>query len=170
MPGRDRPMLAERPRPAAQQPTVALAPAPVAPVPAGTVESQPLPGPDGTLPIDPNAPIPDNGIQVAATPAAAPAAQAVQVGRLDVAGGWRISSGGDTCSLSMALTSWTGGYRASTRGCSGPALKDVSAWNLEGGRVTLINSSGATVARLSPASKREFSGQTDAGAPVSMTR
>ena len=40
------------------------------------------------------------------------------VGRTDLLGGWTITSGGDSCQLFMTLTSWTGGYRASTRGCN----------------------------------------------------
>ena len=50
----------------------------------------------------------------------------------------------------MTLTTWAGGYRASTRGCSNAPLQTISAWNMEGGQVQLLNDAGATVARLYP--------------------
>src|SRR5262249_18254847 len=69
---------------------------------------------------------------VAASAAPPQAASAGGLGRTDLLGGWTIASGGDSCQLFMTLTSWTGGYRASTRGCSNGTLKSISAWNLEG--------------------------------------
>ncbi|MGQ7793914.1 AprI/Inh family metalloprotease inhibitor [Faunimonas sp. B44] len=94
----------------------------------------------------------------------------MDVGRTDLLGGWTVSSGGSSCQLFMSLTSWSGGYRATTRGCSAPALQGVSAWNLEGRQVTLVDQSGATVARLYPSSKTQFNGQTSGGAAVSFSR
>lgn len=105
------------------------------------------------------------------TPAATPvAATAGGVGRTDLLGGWTISAAGDSCQLFMTLTTWAGGYRASTRGCNSASLQTISAWNMEGGQVQLLNDSGTTVARLYPASKTQFSGQTDGGGPISVTR
>jgi hypothetical protein len=70
----------------------------------------------------------------------------------------------------MTLTTWSGGYRASTKGCNSDALKTISAWNMEGRQVQLLNDTGTTVARLFPSSKTNFSGQTQGGGPVSVTR
>jgi hypothetical protein len=124
---------------------------------------EPLPGePPGAVDTaalpDPNAP-------------AAPAAPAPSgnVSRTDLLGGWTIASSGDSCQLFMTLTSWTGGYRASTRGCSSAALKSISAWNLEGKQVVLAGSGGAPVARLSSAGGNRFDGQLG-GAQVSFYR
>ena len=64
----------------------------------------------------------------------------------------------------MTLTSWTGGYRASTRGCQSPALKSISAWSLSGSQVVLAGASGAPVARLSSAGGNRFNGQIEGGA------
>ena len=106
-------------------------------------------------------------MQVAAT---APTATDVAVGRTDLLGGWTITAAGDSCQLFMTLTTWSGGYRASTKGCGNAALQKISAWNMEGNQVQLLNDSGTTVARLYPASKTLFNGQTEGGGPVSVSR
>lgn len=149
----------EAPRQAAQ-------PRPVAAAPTGAVTAAPLPPPSGME-------TPATGLAAldpsqAATPA--PGSGNVAIGRPDLLGSWTISAAGDSCQLTMALTTWTGGYRASTRGCSNDALQGISAWNLEGQQVQLLNDSGATVARLYPASKTQFNGQTEGGGPVSFSR
>lgn len=159
---------------------LARAPAPLPPLaaaPAGSVSAIPLPPPAGTPPagtdvaaasglaaLDPAA---QNASPAAA--AAAPAA-GVEVGRTDLLGGWTISSAGDTCQLFMTLTTWSGGYRASTKGCKNPAIQNISAWNLEGRQVQLLNDSNTTVARLYASSKTQYEGQTEGGGPVSVTR
>lgn len=148
--------------------------------PAGQVTQSALPPPAATAPTDPSA-MPAAGTQVAAlgpqpataaatAPAAAPAKAQVEIGRTDLLGGWTVNSGGSTCQLFMSLTTWSGGYRATTRGCSSPELQGVSAWNLEGQQVKLVNESGATAVRLYASSKTQFSGQTGGGTAVSVSR
>ncbi len=90
--------------------------------------------------------------------------------RTDLLGGWTIASGGENCQLFMTLTSWTGGYRASTRGCNNDVLKSISAWNLNGGQVVLAGNGGAPVAHLASSGSGRFDGQTNAGAGVSFYR
>ncbi len=93
------------------------------------------------------------------------------LGRTDLLGGWTISSSGDSCQLFMTLTTWTGGYRASTRGCSNGVLKSISAWNLDGKQVVLAGAAGAPVARLSSSGNNRFDGRTEGGAtPVTFYR
>jgi hypothetical protein len=108
----------------------------------------------------------------AAQPGTAPApAASGTIGRTDLLGGWTISSSGDSCQLFMTLTSWTGGYRASTRGCTSDTLKSISAWNLAGSQVVLAGQGGATVARLSSSGGNRFDGSTEGGgAPVTFYR
>ena len=101
---------------------------------------------------------------------AAPAATASTVGRTDLLGGWTISASGDSCQLFMTLTSWTGGYRASTRGCSSDVLKSISAWNLQGSQVVLAGQGGSPVATLNSSGNNRFDGQTGGGVPVSFFR
>jgi hypothetical protein len=150
---------------------VSRAPAPLAAAPTGSVTGAPLPPPSsvtqpltstGLAALDPSA--------QAAVPATSVAATGVEVGRTDLLGGWKISAAGDSCQLFMTLTTWAGGYRASTRGCGSAPLQTISAWNMEGRQIQLLNDSGATVARLYPSSRTEFSGQTEGGGPVTVIR
>jgi hypothetical protein len=145
-------------------------PAPVAAAPAGTVTGTTLPPPDGsvtgTLPsglasLDPSA---DAGT------AASPPAGSTEIGRTDLLGGWKINAAGESCQLFMTLTTWAGGYRASTRGCGNATFQGISAWNIEGGQVQLLNDAGTTVARLYASSRTELNGQTPGGGPVTVTR
>ena len=92
------------------------------------------------------------------------------IGRTDLLGGWTIASSGDSCQLFMTLTSWTGGYRASTRGCSSEQLKSISAWNLNGSQVVLAGQGGAPVATLQSSGGTRFDGQISGGGPVSFYR
>jgi hypothetical protein len=90
-----------------------------------------------------------------------PPATGGELGRTDLLGGWTIASGGDSCQLFMTLTSWTGGYRASTRGCNNDVLKSISAWNLNGKQVVLAGQGGTPVARLASSGANRFEGQTE---------
>jgi hypothetical protein len=92
------------------------------------------------------------------------------VGRTDLLGGWTVSAAGDSCQLFMTLTTWAGGYRASTRGCKTAPLQTISAWNMESGQVQLLNDAGTTLARLYPTSKTQFNGQTAGGGPITVSR
>lgn len=132
-------------------------------------------GQDDLQPLDPLAPAPGtvttqtDGTQLAAAPVAEPSG-ALDIGRSDMAGGWKLSSAGDNCMAFMALTTWSGGYRANTRGCTSPSLSGISAWNLDGKQVILKDSAGAVVAQLYATSPEQFNGQTITGAPVSLYR
>ena len=130
--------------------------------PGGAIITEPLPPAGGTT-------------AVAGTPGATavptqPPATSGAVGRTDLLGGWTIASSGESCQLFMTLTSWTGGYRASTRGCNSPSLKGISAWNLQGSQVILAGQGGSVLARLQPSSASRFDGTTDGGAPVAFYR
>jgi len=130
------------------------------PPPTGPVASAPLPEPM----------TPQPGAPAAATPPASGGGGSGAVGRTDLLGGWTISSSGDSCQLFMTLTSWTGGYRASTRGCSNATLKSISAWNLQGTQVTLAGAGGAPVAHLNSSGASRFDGSTTGGGQISFYR
>jgi hypothetical protein len=70
----------------------------------------------------------------------------------------------------MTLTTWSGGYRANTRGCASPALSGIAAWDLNGNQVVLKDGSGVIVAQLYSNAPGQFNGQTSAGAPISLYR
>lgn len=92
------------------------------------------------------------------------------VARESLLGTWQISSSGGSCSLNLTLTGWTGGYRASTRGCTAPELQGVNAWSFDGGQVTLKNNSGSAIIKLAAQSGNSMSGSTTGGAQVSAVR
>jgi hypothetical protein len=151
-------------------------PTPIAAAPTGTVTGTPLPPPEGSVTggatgatgglasLDPSV-----GTEASAA-APAPAGATTDIGRTDLLGGWTINAAGDSCQLFMTLTTWAGGYRASTRGCGNATFQGISAWNIEGGQVQLLNDAGTTVARLYASSRSQLNGQTPGGGPVTVTR
>lgn len=92
------------------------------------------------------------------------------IGRTDLLGGWTVTADGDRCQLFMSLTTWSGGYRATTKGCGSTSLQVISAWNLTGQQVALYDSGGAQVALLYASTKTRFEGQTEKGAGISVFR
>jgi protease inhibitor Inh len=146
------------------------APLPATPTtPVGTGDLAPL-DPNAAPPVgstltDPLAPSTD----LANNPVAAPA-NAQQVGRTDLLGGWKLQSSGDNCMAFMTLTTWSGGYRANTRGCATPVLSGIAAWDLNGNQVVLKDGSGAIVAQLYSSAAGQFNGQMSTGAPISLYR
>ena len=135
------------------------------PPPSDSLTAPTLGGPEVTsFPTDPAAePLPQPGAVTASVPPSS------GLGRTDLLGGWTISAAGDSCQLFMTLTSWTGGYRASTRGCNSDLLKSISAWNLEGDQVVLAGQGGSPLAQLGPNGTNRFDGTAD-GAPVTFYR
>jgi hypothetical protein len=154
--------------------------APTAPVTQGTL--QPLPPPPGVTtdpnappPVDPNAPPPVAAPAAPPPPATTKVAEAAPdkgqpIGRTELLGGWRITSGSDSCQLFMNLTSWAGGYRAISKGCRSPELAKISAWDLQGRQVTLKGADGSVVATLSSQGGERFSGSTSARQPIALSR
>ncbi|WP_346906968.1 protease inhibitor Inh/omp19 family protein [uncultured Roseibium sp.] len=142
------------------------APLPATPTtPVGQGDLQPL---DGSVPGGPYGDT-ATGTDVAANTISEPTG-AIEVSRSDMLGGWKLSSGGDNCMAFMTLTTWSGGYRANTRGCSSPLLSGISAWDLSGKQVVLKDGSGQTVAQLYATTAQQFNGQTAQGVPASLYR
>ena len=150
-------------------------PAPLPAAPAGTVQQGALPPVSSTeFPTAPviEQPVMDAGLQPAtigngATQAAA--ANAAPVSRDALVGAWKVSTGGSSCQMFMALTQWSGGYRAASRGCPGDAAS-VSAWNVSGSQVVLKDSNGNTVARLYASGATRYDGTTSGGQAISLSR
>ncbi len=156
------------------------APAPIMPAPSGTVTSGQLPPPvqpgmtpdaQGNFPaapgtenqtfMDPNAPSDGSSIQSVAT--------AAPVTREAMVGAWKVTTGGSSCQMFMALTKWTGGFRAASRGCPGDAA-NVAAWDVKGQEVVLSDSGGNKVATLFSSGNGSFNGQTTSGAAITLSR
>ena len=137
----------------------APAPAPLTPAPTTSVQAAALPPlEDEAAPVEPVAPV------------AVASVGTSSVNAETLGGGWTIASGGSPCALFLSRTAWTGGQRASTRGCANEDLSRVQAWAYEGGRVVLKDGTGGEIARLSASSAGAMSGATVAGAGVSANR
>lgn len=170
------------------------APAPIASAPAGTVTSGQLPPPaqpgaaatdQGGYPDAPGADSQDgmnsdmnsdtNSDMMASTGETGTDGSVQQVttsapvSREQMVGAWKVSTGGSSCQMFMALTKWTGGFRAASRGCPGDAAS-VSAWDVDGQQVVLSDSNGNKVATLFSSGNGQFSGQTKGGAAITLSR
>ncbi|WP_185984216.1 protease inhibitor Inh/omp19 family protein [Aureimonas mangrovi] len=150
-------------------------PAPLSPAPRGQVYSNQLPPPPpppaSSQTIQPVLNPDGTAVNGTTTPGAAPTqtASAAPVTREGLVGAWRVSSGGGNCQIFMALTQWSGGYRAASRGCPGQ-VADVSAWDVSGSQVVLRSNSGDTVATLNNAGGTRYEGTTTGGQPISLYR
>lgn len=150
---------------------------PLPPMPAGPVVNQPLPDATGLTNEGPDSPPPppfdsqtDGGTEDPPQQMAAlPPAQETPT-QEGVLGQWALAGPGDSCQLFVTLTGWTGGYRASTRGCGSPELTSVGAWNIEGNLVVLKDNEGNPVARLAKAGATQYNGRLELGGAVSMSR
>jgi hypothetical protein len=170
-------------------------PAPLNPAPAGTVTSGQLPppsqpgtgagapalGPDG-FPIAPGGTVAGGTDPLGETDANDPnadpnadptsvqqVASAEPVTREAMVGAWRVSTEGSNCQMFMALTRWSTGFRAASRGCPGDAA-NVSSWNISGNQVVLSDSGGNRVATLFQSGSGRFDGQTTSGRAISLAR
>ncbi|WP_245555206.1 AprI/Inh family metalloprotease inhibitor [Ahrensia kielensis] len=155
-------------------------PAPLTPAPAGTVTSNQLPPP-----VQPNAQQPNGNFPTAPENASNP--NGTDVANLEnpssiqnvttnapvtkeaLVGAWKVSTGGSNCQMFMALTKWTGGFRAASRGCPGDAAA-VSAWNVSGNKVVLSDTNGNQVATLFQSGATRYDGQTSGGSAISLSR
>lgn len=127
---------------------------------------EPVPGAEA--PADPLAP---GGSPAAPGQQVAAVDQGREIGRTDLLGGWTVAAGGDTCQLFMTLTTWTGGYRASTRGCASAPLMSISSWKLNGNEVVLSSGEGTPVARLYAQGGNQFAGALESGGtPITFSR
>ncbi|WP_321336530.1 AprI/Inh family metalloprotease inhibitor [uncultured Cohaesibacter sp.] len=81
--------------------------------------------------------------------------------RTDLLGAWTLTSGAEQCKLNINLTNWTGGYRASSRGCRSADLQRINAWRLDGEKlVVFLAEDGSTIlARFHSNAPGQFSGK-----------
>ncbi|MEM6464147.1 MAG: AprI/Inh family metalloprotease inhibitor [Pseudomonadota bacterium] len=139
-------------------------PSPLAPAPVGNVQSNEL-TPAGQTDF-PDAPTTQGPSEQELQQVAA---NAPDVTLDSLVGRWTISTGGNSCDVFLALTQWTGGYRAASRGCTDQAAL-ISAWNVEGKQVLLSDTSGNQFATLFKSGDQRFDGVTSLGQPVSLNR
>ncbi len=87
-----------------------------------------------------------------------------------LAGAWNVGSDVSGCRVFLSFTQWSGGYRAGSRNCQSPELASVTAWDVKGSRVVLVDSNGNQVASLASAGTEKYAGTTVSGKPVSFAR
>ena len=97
------------------------------------------------------------------------AALAPDIAHEDMLGRWTMSTGDRRCDLFLALTAWSGGYRAASRGCAGQAAL-VSSWNVTGKQVVLKDRDGTRLAGFYQSGEQRFDGATALGQTASLER
>jgi hypothetical protein len=144
--------------------------------PVESVQSDQLPPPVDAIQstmVDATAPQAPSTQIAAATPSDAsviPEGTGEPVTREAVSGSWNVNSDNPDCRMILAFTKWSGGYRAATRRCNSQELANVSAWDVKGQQVVLMDAGGNTVARLYQSASGRYDGTTNSGAPISFTR
>ena len=88
----------------------------------------------------------------------------------DLIGAWSAATPVATCSINLSLTTWQGGYRASTRNCGDVQVAGLTAWSVEGQQVLLKGVDGAPLARLYRTGPTRYAGQLETGEPVTVFR
>ncbi len=87
-----------------------------------------------------------------------------------LAGSWNVASDSSQCRAILAFTKWSGGYRATTLRCNSPELSTVTAWDIKGSKVVLVDANGSQVASLGSVGTERYAGTTAAGKPISFSR
>ena len=158
---------------------------PLPPVPTTSVSASSLPEPitfgqepevqsqtlDDVSGVDPNAPF--DGTQQSAsldgsTLQAPPGATAVAED--DLVGAWSATTPAATCSINLSLTTWQGGYRASTRNCADVQMSGLTAWAVEGQQVILKGPEGEPLGRLFRTGATRYAGQMETGQALTLYR
>lgn len=135
------------------------------------------PAAPATTPDVASSDLPDEGttetaaVETAPAPVASVANKpAKPVSREAMIGRWSVNADGKNCEIFLALTKWSGGYRAATRGCAGSPLGAVQAWDVKDGQVVLVDASGSRAASLGKQTATLYSGAANGGGNVSFTR
>lgn len=160
-----------------------LPPAPTGPVEAGSLRPAgsaapeaptPPPAPVAEAPTPSVSEVPGTGQDAQKKPEEVQVAvaqpQGQPVTKEGLIGAWTVSTGGKSCQMFLALTKWSGGFRAAQRGCSNTALSGVQAWNVSGRQVVLVDGSGSTVATLFKSADERYDGSATNGSAVSFSR
>lgn len=134
-----------------------------------TIESQSLDDVAGTTP-DSRV---DGAFDTAAlepAPLPQPPGGATDVTEDDLIGAWSAATPVATCSINLSLTTWQGGYRASTRNCADVQMAALTAWSIEGQQVLLRDTEGAPIGRLYRTGPTRYAGQMDSGDALTLFR
>lgn len=90
---------------------------------------------------------------------------------INYAGSWTaINSDGSSCRATLSMAKAGDARRASTSGCAGDGMAQVSAWDLRGDTLVLLGSGSAAVARFAVAPGAMNGTLASTGTPVTMSR
>jgi hypothetical protein len=159
---------------------------PLPPVPTTTVTANTLPQPitfgqepaiesqtlEDIAGTDPDAPL-DGDLETAlleSDPLPEPPGGASDVTEDDLIGAWSATTPAATCSINLSLTTWQGGYRASTRNCGDVQMAGLTAWSIEGRQVILRGTDGVTLGRLFRTGPTRYAGQLESGDALTLFR
>ena len=139
--------------------------------PAGAVISAELPPPVDLGGLRPSAPARDT----ADTARLSGISDTIAIAGLPIdpdgiAGGWTLSSQGESCQLFLSTTPWTGGFRASLRGCPAADIAAVNAWRIDGNRLVLLDGNGMQLAELRATSAERLLGRGRGGNAIDIFR
>lgn len=122
------------------------------------------------VPTAPTAPSTNIAAAPAAEASTMTAETAAPITREAVSGTWQVSSDSSSCRMILAFTKWQGGYRAATRKCTSPELGSISAWDVKGKQVILMDAKGNAIGQLYRSGKERYDGTTNNGASIVFTR
>jgi hypothetical protein len=137
-------------------------PAPLTAQPVPTVQGGQLPPPGGAsqFPAPPTTTAPVGGQP------GAMASSALDVTKESMVGSWRVNG---SCDMFLTLTNLGSGSRGGTRGCVGE-LTAMGSWEVSGKQVLLKDRSGNQIGSVYKSAENSFSGQTNTGQPITLSR
>jgi len=94
----------------------------------------------------------------------------IKISREALSGSWQVPTDGLDCRIILAITKWSGGYRAATRKCISQEMQAINAWDVKDQTVVLVDQSGNEVARLFAKQSGRYDGRTTSGEAVSFVR
>jgi len=97
------------------------------------------------------------------------AANAQDIKKESLVGGWKVNNGGATCDMFLTLTNLGSGSRGGTRGCVGP-LASMGSWEVDGKQVTMKDRDGNPLARFYKTADNRLDGALTSGQTVSLSR
>jgi hypothetical protein len=146
-------------------------PQPLEAQPVQKVETNNLPDPSTDTSQFPQKPVVDPalGQNNQTTENTQVAANAMDVKKEQMVGGWKVNAGGANCDMFLTLTNLGSGLRGGTRRCVGD-LSNMGSWEVAGKQVVLKDRSGNPLARLYKTADNRFDGSLSSGQPVSLSR
>ncbi len=144
-------------------------PQPLEAQPVQKVETNNLPDPSTDTSQFPQKPVVDPALGQNQANNTQVAANAMDVKKEQMVGGWKVNAGGANCDMFLTLTNLGSGLRGGTRHCVGD-LTNMASWGVDGKQVVLKDRDGNPLARLYKTADNRFDGSLNSGQPVSLSR